>query len=305
MRGVPCDGTRPLTRSTRSTRSTAPPARRPRARHARHAVTGAALLLLATGAAPAFAASAGGADSPERDAQLVYCLDPVHRTDLLTAAVRLGLLKADDRVTPEQWSRDHDDDFGRTCAALMAADADSPGTAAQGEGADEDGWLMALLKQLPLLLVGALLTLGGQSFERGRSQQHALQQELATTESAYRVAAREYLAEYGLRERPDHSAVRATREALAAALSRVPGPPARRAAAERLADALPLADPLPWTSGEYLTDSEDRVRGANEEHALVERCLRALPELNRSSSYWSWYRARSRSARSGATGGAE
>jgi hypothetical protein len=268
-------------------------------------MAGAALLLLAGAAAPAFAASAGGADSPERDAQLVYCLAPVHRTDLLTAAVRLGLLKADDRVTPDRWAEDHDDDFGRACAALMAADSDSPGTAAQAEGADEDGWFIALLKQVPLLLVGALLALGGQSIERRRAEQRSLRQELGTTESAYRAAVREYLAEYGVRERPDHSAVRAAREALAATLSRVPGPPARRAAAERLADALPLADPLPRISGGYLLDSEDRVGGANEQHASVERCLRALPELNRSSSYWSRYRARTRAARSGTAGGAE
>ena len=228
---------------------------------------------------------------------------PVHRTDLLTAAVRLGLLKADDRVTPEQWAKGHDDDFGRACAALMAAESDSPATAVRAEETGEDGWFMALVKQLPLLLAGALLTLGGQSFERRRSEQRSLQQELRTTESAYRTAVREYLAEYGQPERqPDHSAVRATREALAAALSRVPGPPARQAAAERLIDTLPLADPLPRLSRGYLVDSEDRTRGVNEQHGSVERCLRALPELNRSSSYWSWRRLRTRSARSGAAG---
>ncbi|MGW1716970.1 hypothetical protein [Streptomyces sp. NPDC002156] len=296
MRGVPRGGTRPLNRSARGC---APPGRR------RHAVTGATLLLLAAGAGPAFAVSAGDANSPERDAQLVYCLAPVHRTDLLTAAVRLGLLKADAQVTPEQWAKDHDDDFGRACTALMAAESDSPGTAAQARKADEDSWLMTALKQLPLLLLGALLTLVGQSYERGSAERRSLRLELRTTENAYRDAVREYLATYGVSyDRADHSAVRSAREALTTALSRVPGPAARLAAAERIADGLPLAEPLP-RSGTYLFDDETRTRIANEEHASVASCLRALPELNRAFPYWSWRTRRPGSAQSGTTGGAE
>ena len=296
MRGVPRGGTRPLNRSARGC---APPGRR------RHAVTGATLLLLAAGAGPAFAASAGDANSPERDAQLVYCLAPVHRTDLLTAAVRLGLLKADAKVTPEQWAKDHDDDFGRACAALMAAESDSPGTAAQAREADGDGWLMTALKQLPLLLLGALLTLGGQSYERGSAQRRSLRLELRTAENAYRDAVREYLDTYGESyARANHSAVRSAREALTAALSRVPGPAARLAAADRIADGLPLAEPLPRNKGIYLLDDETRTRIANEEHASVASCLRSLPELNRAFPYWSWRTRRPGSAQSGTTGGA-
>ncbi|UIX34839.1 hypothetical protein [Streptomyces sp. GQFP] len=296
MRGVPRGGTRPLNRSARSI---APPGRR------RQVVTGAALLLLAAGAGPAFAVSAGDANSPERDAQLVYCLAPAHRTDLRTAAVRLGLLKADADVTPEQWAKDHGDDFGRACAALMAAESDSPGTAAQAKEADKDGWLMTALKQLPLLLLGALLTLGGQSYERGSAERRSLRLELRTTENAYRDAVREYLDTYGVSyARADHSPVRSAREALTAALSRVPGPAARLAAAERIADGLPLAEPLP-RSGDYLLDSETRTRIANEEHTAVASCLRSLPELNRSFPYWSWRTRRPGSAQSGASGGAE
>ncbi|MGW3653236.1 hypothetical protein [Streptomyces sp. NPDC000878] len=300
MRGVPCGGTRPLNRSTRSARSIAPPGRR------RRVVTGAALLLLAAGAVPAFAASSGDANSPERDAQLVYCLAPAHRTDLLTAAVRLGLLKDGAKVTPEQWAKDHDDEFGRACAALMAAESDSPGTAARAEEADGDGWFMTALKQLPLLLLGALLALGGQSYERGSAERRSLRLELRTTENAYRDAVREYLDTYGASyDLADHSAVRSAREALTAALSRVPGPAARLAAAERIADGLPLAEPLPRSGGGYVLDSETRVGIANEEHASVVSCLRSLPELNRAFPYWSWRTRRSGSAQSGTTGGAE
>lgn len=314
VRGVPCGGTRPPARTTRITRitriartmgSAAPPGRRRHGRHRRHAVAGAALLLLAAGAAPAFAAPAWAVDSPERDARLVYCLDPVHRTDLLAAAVRLGLLKADAEVTPEQWAKDHDDDFERACAALMAAESDSPGTVAGGGDADEDGWFMTLLKQLPLLLAGALLTLGGQHYERGSSERRLLRQELRTTENAYREAVGEYLAEHSRSEQPvDHSAVRSAREALTVALSRVPGPSARRAAAERITDGLPLAGPLPQSDGPYLLDLATRTRTATEERASVERCLRALPELNRGSLYWTWLTVRTRSARPGTAGGA-
>ncbi|MEH0423016.1 hypothetical protein [Streptomyces sp. B21-083] len=306
VRGVPCGGTRPPVRSTRSARSsrgTAPPGRRPRARHASRAATGAVLLLLATGTAPAFAAAAGGADSPERDAQLVYCLDPVHRTDLLTAAVRLGLLKADAKVSPERWAKDHAEDFGRACAALMAAESNSPASAAQQDkGGGEDGWFVALLKQLPLLLAGALLTLGGQSYERGQSERRSLRQELGTTESAYRAAVREYLADYRQDERADHAAVRAARDALALVLSRVPDPPARRAAAERLADGLPLAEPLPRTAGRYLPDSPTLTRTADREQESVDRWLRSLSGLNRTSLYWSWRSLHNRPVRPGAAG---
>ncbi|MGY1501139.1 hypothetical protein ACW4TU_31930 [Streptomyces sp. QTS52] len=268
-------------------------------------MTGAALLLLAAGAAPAFAASAGGADSPERDAQLVYCLDPVHRTDLLTAAVRLGLQKADAEVSPERWAKDHDEDFGRACAALMAAESDSPATSAQARGADDDGWLMTLVKQVPLLLLGALLPLAGQSYERVSSQRRSLRQELRTTETAYRVAVQEYLAGHDQEHPEDHSPVRAARYALAVTLSRVTGPSARRAAAEQLADGLPLARPLPRVDGGYLIDTPTRTLDAAEQHISVERCLRALPELNRGSLYWSWRTLRTRPGRAGAAGAAE
>ncbi|WP_405816366.1 hypothetical protein OG241_17440 [Streptomyces sp. NBC_01390] len=309
MRGVPRDGTRPpvrnttSARSTRVTRGTAPPGRRPRARHASRAATGAVLLLLATGTAPAFAAAAGGVDSPERDAQLVYCLDPVHRTDLLTAAVRLGLLKDDAKVSPERWAKVHDEDFGRACTALMAAESDTPASAAQKDGGGgEDGWFVALLKQLPLLLAGAVLTLFGQSYERGQSERRAIRQELGTTESAYRAAVREYLAHYRQTDRADHTAVRAARDALALALARVPDPPARRAAAERLAGGLPLAEPLPQANGPYLTVPQTRTRTADSEQESVDRWLRSLAELNRASLYWRWRTVRNRPVPAGTAG---
>ncbi|WP_157876713.1 hypothetical protein, partial [Streptomyces graminilatus] len=260
---------------------------------------------------PAFASAAGNADSPERDAQLVYCLDPVHRADLLTAAVRLGLLKANATVSPEQWAKDKGDDFGRACAALMAAESDSPGTAAQAKGANEDSWFMGLVKQFPLLLLGALLPLAGQSYERVSSQRRELRQELGARESAYRMAVREYLTAYEEDERADYSAVRAARDALAVALSRVPGPAVRRAAAEELAEGLPLAEPLPHSGGQYLLDTATRTHDAAEVHASVIARLQALPRLNRGLMYWGWRTVRTRPdhagpvAAAGASGGGE
>lgn len=265
------------------------------------AAAGVALLLLGTGATSAFAGDNGFAG---RDVQLVYCLAPAHRTDLLAAAVRLDLLKADVRVTPEQWARDHSDDFGRACMALMAAESDSPATAGQDDGA-ADNWFIDLVKQLPLLLAGALLTLAGQAYERTGSERRSLRQELRSAESAYRGAAQDYLTEYRQDPQAGHSAVRAARDALAVVLSRVSGPPARRAAAGRLADELPLAEPLPQSDGRYLLDSEALSRHADTAHSSVERCLRSITELDRSSLYWSWITVRNRPVRSRAARGAE
>jgi hypothetical protein len=164
---------------------------------------------------------------------------------------------------------------------------------------------MTLVKQLPLLLAGALLTLGGQSYERGASERRSLQQELRTAESAFRGTVQEYLAGYRQDARADHSAVRTARNALVVALSRVPGPSARRTAAERLADSLPLAEPLPQTDGTYLLDSEALTRNADREDASVERCLRSMPELNRTTLHWCWFIVRHRPVRSRAARGAE
>lgn len=149
-------------------------------------------------AAPAFAAPGASA---ERDAQLVYCLGTAHRGDLVTAAVRLGLLKAGataqetviptaagGRMTLEKWAEHSQDDFGRACSALMSADSDSPGAAAGGSA--EDGWFMTFLKSLPLLGAGALLTLGGQFSERVSAERRQLTQQLDSGTAAFRAAAR-------------------------------------------------------------------------------------------------------------------
>ncbi len=299
-------------------RTAAPPAPRPGRRlrlrgRSAHAVTGTTLLLLAVGAAPAFAAPAA---SDERDVQLVYCLDRDHRPDLVDAAVRLRVLRPDsvaglDRVRPsgaggrmtlERWAERREKDFERACSALMAAASEAPVAAAKDSG--EESWIATFLKGLPLLAAGALLTLGGQFSERHSAERRLFKQQLSADESAYRTAVGEYLAGYEHDPRTDHSAVRTTREALAGTLSRVPGPSTRRAAARLAADGLPLAQPLPDARDGYLLDTDARADDAERERASVERHLRSISDLNRTLLHWSWLTLRTRIARRTAPGAA-
>ncbi|WP_167458950.1 MULTISPECIES: hypothetical protein [Streptomyces] len=254
-------------------------------------------------AAPAAPAAALASD--ERDAQLVFCLDAEHRGDLVAAAVRLNLLKADATaagtvrptaaggpMTLEKWAEDREDDFGRACSALMAVDSDSPGTAAKDTA--EDGWFVAFLKSLPLLAAGALLTLGGQFSERVSSERRLLKQQLGSGEAAFRTAVREYLAAYESDPQSDHTAVLTARDALTAALAQVAGPGARRAAARRLADELPLAGPLPAARGGAFLGPDDRAREAQGVRQTVELRLRTVADLNGRALYWRWRTFRER-----------
>ncbi|MFF8277233.1 hypothetical protein ACF05T_14160 [Streptomyces lateritius] len=262
----------------------------------------AAAIALLAAAAPAFAAPPG---SKERDVQLVYCLDSAHRGDLVTAAVRLGLLRPDvstpksvmptappvGRMSPEAWAVRHEGDFSRACSALMAAGADAPGAPAEKK---EDGWFEAFLTSLPLLAVGALLTLGGQMSERLSTERRLLKQQLDAGATAFRTAARAYLTAYEADPQADHTAVVSAREALLGALAQVAGPGARRERAQALADGLPLAQPLPGARAGTLLGTAARARDAQEVRGSVERELRAVAELNGRALHWRWRTARAR-----------
>ncbi|MFE2878071.1 hypothetical protein ACFXG6_02830 [Streptomyces roseus] len=285
---------------------------RRRTRRGRKGLGIAAVALVLLTAAPASAAAAG---SRERDVQLVYCLDAPHRAELFTAAARLGLLEpaasapvsvmATDsvvptasvgRMTPQAWSVLRQDDFARACSALMAAASDGPGAPAEEKKA-EGGWLETFLTSLPLLAVGALLTLGGQAWERVSAERRLLKQQLESGSASFRAAAREYLRNYEDNPAADHTAVLTAREALGAALARIGGPGARRARAGRLADELPLARPLPEFSGDRRLGSDARSRRAQEARQSVDRKLSAVSDLNRPGLYWRWRTARERAAR--------
>ncbi|MFF8606208.1 hypothetical protein ACF06X_09740 [Streptomyces sp. NPDC015346] len=267
------------------------------------AVAAPAFVLLVD-APPAFAAPPG---SKERDVQLVYCLDSAHREDLVTAAVRLGLLRPDvstpdsvmptapvGRMSPEAWAVRHEGDFSRACSALMAAAADAPGASAEKK---EDGWFEAFLTSLPLLAVGALLTLGGQMSERLSSERRLLKQQLDAGATAFRTAARAYLTAYEADPHADHTPVAGARETLLGALAQVGGPGARRERAQSLADGLPLAQPLPGARAGTLLGTAARARDAQEVRRSVERELRAVAELKGRALYWRWRTVRARPTR--------
>ncbi|MGX1545045.1 hypothetical protein [Streptomyces adustus] len=324
-RGGRPPGVRPTERATAPPRGPRSPARGAhRFTVYAAAVHGAAVcgtaLLLAAGAAPASAAPSA---SDERDVQLVYCLADAHRDDLVAAAVALGLLVpgstagqdsvqpvrpagsvgpsgaagsvgpsasaaavgSGGRMTLRQWAGRRTDDFTRACAALMAAEADSGGPAAQGSGA-EDGWFETFLKGLPALAAGALLTLGGQFSERVSSERRLSRQRLRTDEAAFRGAARTYLTAYESDPEADHAVVLSTREALAATLFRIPGPAARRRAAALAVERLPLAGPLPASREGVVLGSEGRAREAREAGEAVDLVLRTVSDLDRGVAHW-------------------
>ncbi|WP_146166702.1 hypothetical protein [Streptosporangium nondiastaticum] len=273
-----------------------------------HALAPAYVPAPAHAVAPAYVPAAAGG-SKERDAQLVYCLDAEHRRALVTAAIRLGLLQQDatpdgvvrpsaagaGSMTLEQWAERREEDFGRSCSALMAAASDSPGTAAEEK--EEEDWLTAFVKSLPLLAAGALLTLGGQFSERISSERRQLSHQLASREAAFRAAVHEYLTAYENDPRADHAEVATSREALRGVLAQVPGPAARRTAAQRLAEELPLVRPLPAAQGGEILGTEGRARLGREVRESVETQPRAVMEINRRGLYWRWRALRRRSTR--------
>lgn len=263
-----------------------------------------AVLLLPASPASATAPAAG-----EDDIRLVYCLDSAHRDDLVAAARRLGLLRAGggpgtDSVRPkrsrtpmtvERWAERHEKDFARACSALMAADSGTPSAAGQDKGGD--GWLLTFVRGLPLLLAGALLTVGGQMHERVSSERRQSRTQLIADEAAFRTSARTYLAAYEQDPHADHMAVRTARQALAGTLFRAPGPAARRRAARRVAEQLPLAEPLPASQGGRVLGTDARAGEARRAAEAVDGLLGAVAELDRSLVHWSLLTVRERNGR--------
>lgn len=269
---------------------------------------GLAVLVLSA----AFPARAASQDSAERDVQLVYCLGPAHVDDLVASAVLLDLLTSNStarevgvrgsagKPTVEQWAGQHRKDFARACTALMTAESDTP---APAEGKDDDGgWLVALWQGVLLSAAGALLTLLGQTSERVASERRELRRRLSTEETAFRVAARAYLQAYRTAPEAEHAPVHAAREALAATLSQVGGPAARRRAARRAAEELPLAGPLPATREGEVLGKEARAAEARRAQAAVDTVPASVADLRRAAGYWSLRGVRERYM-SGATTG--
>lgn len=101
------------------------------------------------------------------DADLVFCLSPGQRSQLIDAAVALQLahrtpeperllIRDEGELTVEQWRRTHAADFDRACAALIAAARTAPPspTPATPSPGNPDSLLRILLP----VVVGALMT---------------------------------------------------------------------------------------------------------------------------------------------------
>lgn len=281
-----------------------------RAARVRRAVTVGLLLTSVTAPTAATAADSG----KERDVRLVYCLDTSHRAGLASAGVRLGLLKpgatADGAVRPTggravapmtltAWAERREDDFGRACDALMAAGSESPGSAVPK---DEDGWPAALLTQwaqLPLVVLGALLTLLVQFWDRTLGERRQFKKQLETCRQTFRSAARLYLAAYERDPKADHGELLPAREALSGAFAEVEGAGAKGRAARRLADGLPLSQRLPENSEGVPLTPDGRKHEADRIRQLMDRQLLQAADLSRTFPYWWWRALRDRPPGSG------
>lgn len=127
----------------------------------------------------------------EDDSLLVYCLSPVHRTELLEAAAALGVARRDNAGTyvlpdntpldPATWPKNHRDDFVRTCKALFAA-----------QRTPESGLSASLLPFLTAL-VGAVLAFLAASWRDRVARGHALADGLRSAFNGYSQAVDTYL----------------------------------------------------------------------------------------------------------------
>ncbi|MFI6851111.1 hypothetical protein [Streptomyces sp. NPDC050416] len=268
----------------------------------------ALLLLAATGGAAV-------ADTGRSDVRLVYCLADEHRGELRDAALRLGVVRRpagtgggvdavevpgrEGGVLPlEEWAQAHRGDFERVCDAVLAAAGDPPGASADKGGSGQGGFLDAVY----LLAAGAALTLVGQTTERISAERRTRSRQLVAAVREFRRIAWLYLAAYEQDPDADHAEALRAREALSGLLALVPGPAPRSEAARRLADSLPLAEPLPGSRDGRFLGPHERKSEASAVRTTVDRQARDAGELLRPAPLW-WLRRLRGNGRPTSTGG--
>ena len=264
----------------------------------------------ATASAPP-AVTAGGApvtpapgSAATDDLYAVYCLAPDHRAQTAAAAVRLGRAAVPgraDRVAVgagqhaevldvPAWAGARPAAFHRVCAAVVAAAQVAPaagGGGGDGQGGGSDG----LVRTALIAAIGAFLALLGQFVERGTARLRQRSDELRAALAGYAQQAETFLSDWGAGQPTAFGEVRSSRAALAALLRALPSHGARRAAAARLADELPLAEEPETTIEDGITGArnltpQERAARATQSGASLTGPLGAVGELAGSSALW-------------------
>ncbi|MBB6399444.1 hypothetical protein BKA00_006358 [Actinomadura coerulea] len=228
-------------------------------------------------AAPASAAAGDTAD----DARLVHCLSPAHQTELVNAAVALGLgeraaarthIKVAGKATPlDAWRKQKPEAFDRACKALYEASKEG-GSSGGGSGALS---LSELVKILLAAAAGAVLTMLAGDWRSARDTGMLRADELRRAARQYGSAASEYAqawVSYSAGPLPSDEAVGKAGAELDAQLRRYELLRKRWRAPTRLRTTLataPLGDAL--GSGWGGTSSQDRAsRSQDIDTALAE-----------------------------------
>ncbi len=201
----------------------------------------------------AHASPAAGPATASDDVYTVFCLAPDNRAQTAAAAVRLGVARAvpghQDMIavgtgraaaplTLPRWAAAHPAAFRRVCAAVVGAAAVAPAEADATGGDGSDG----LGRTALLTAIGAGITLLAQFVERGTARRRERADSLGQACSAYAEQVLTFLSGWVDNPHGDFAEVRSARTSLAVTLRTLPGHGARRTAAVRLAEGLPLAD---------------------------------------------------------------
>ncbi|HEX4220761.1 MAG TPA: hypothetical protein VHZ97_00205, partial [Pseudonocardiaceae bacterium] len=148
-----------------------------------------------------------GAD-PADDAQVVYCLAPAHRPDLINAAQSLGVAVPSNPSQLPAWRNSAPADFDRACQALYAAD---------GKATASTSVVSTLLPFLTGLFSAVLAFLAAFWWNRV-NRGTALADELRVAVAAFHIAGIAYLTAGANR---DEDSLRAARRILIGKLARL------------------------------------------------------------------------------------
>jgi hypothetical protein len=188
--------------------------------------------------------------------------------------------------------------FVRRNSPATATASISMFAAADKGGSGQGGFLDAVY----LLAAGAALTLVGQMTERISAERRTRSRQLAAAVREFRRITWLYLAAYEQDPDADHAEALRAREALSGLLALVPGPAPRSEAARRLADSLPLAEPLPGSRDGQLLGPHERKSEASAVRTTVDRQARDVGELLRPAPLW-WLRRLRGNGRPTSSGG--